>query len=449
MIYIGFLTSQLRLPPLVVRAYRWSTKPLRWVPLTTQSTALLLLALYLLAGPVRGSSDIVSAALAFGLLAVVTLITLLVLAQGIHFRSRPLLAVTTPTSDSYSNKSVRLVVSVAPARILPGFYLECHLDIAHQGASPSSLRISGASRLERKLHLDITFPHRGSWEIHGLRCHLRDSSGLAQVSWTIPQRAAIIIEPPRVRDSHLPLLSSTQRPGDLVTDTFNRQGDPFDIKPYHPSDGVKKIVWKAFAKSGELLSRHPEASMTPEGFVTIMVLARPEDDDLCGKATAYVRALKELQLDVVVGCEGAGSRDVANDASSCQKLLVDSVWDAAHSTPTSRIADTQAILDYCAQSTLKIAVRKMIIFVSGARVSDSGEAKHIEELAQWLTTCGIEPVFCLSEPQSLEVELATGLRQRAFALFVAPPTRTRPVTSATRYRAFLSRCLTKQWEVFV
>ena len=449
MIYKVFLTSQLRMPPFLVSAYRSCTKALRWAPLTIQSTTLLLLALYLLAGPVKGSSDIVSAALALGLLAVVALVTTLVLLQGLHFRSRSLLEITTPASASFSNEGVRLILTVSPARILPGFYLECSLDFAQEGTSPTALRISGASRFERKHHLDILFPHRGSWEIRGLRCHLRDSSGLAQFSWTIPQQNAIVIAPPRVRDSHLPLLSSTQRPGDLVTDAFNRQGDPFDIKPYHPSDGVKKIVWKAFAKSGELLSRHPEASMTPEGFVTIVVLARPEDDDLCGKVTAYVRALKELQLDVVVGCEGAGSRDVATDASSCQELLIDSVWDAEHSTATSIIADTQSILDYCTQSRLKITVRKMIIFVSGARVADTEQAKRIEALAQWLETCGIEPVFCLSEPGSLATEQSTGLRERAFSLFVAPPIDTRHVTSATHYRAFLSQCLAKQWEVFV
>ncbi len=422
---------------------------LGWLPLTPQSTALLLLSLYLLTGPVQLSSDIVSAALALGLLAVVTLAILFVVAQGVRLRTRPLFSVTPPSSGSHPDQSVRIILTLAPVRILPGSYLECTLDFVHPGITPHALRISGASRFERKLHLDLSFPHRGSWEIRGLLCTLRDSAGLAQISWKIPLQNAIIIEPRSISDSHLPILSSTQRPGDLVTDTLNRQGDPFDIKPYHPSDGVKKIVWKAFAKSGELLSRHPEASMTPEGFVTIVVLARPEDDNLCAKATAYVRALKELKLDLLVGCEGSSNRELATDETSCHELLIDSVWDAAQSTPELLIADTQAVLDHCSQSSLQITVRKMILFVAGSRVADPLQARSIEALAQWLASRGIEPIFCLSEPENLSTQTAGKLPQRIRALFIAPSAAEVQAVSALSYRTFLANCLSKQWEVFV
>jgi hypothetical protein len=449
MISKGFSTYRVR-SPLLARTGRRIRSTLAWLPLTPQSTALLLLALYLIFGPVHASSDIVSASLAFGLLAVVTLVALFVLAQGVQLRSKPLLSVTPPGPGSHANEKVRIILTLAPVRLLPGTYLECSLDFAHPGITPHSLRISGASKLERKLPLDLSFPHRGSWEIRGLLCSLRDSAGLAQISWNIPLQNAILIDPPLVAETHLPLLSSTQRPGDLVTDTLNRFGDPFDIKPYHPTDGVKKIVWKAFAKSGELLSRHPEASMTPEGFVTIVVLARPEDDTLCGKATAYVRALKELKLDLLVGCEGSKNRELATDVSSCQELLVDSVWDAALSTPASLIEDTQAVLDYCSQSSLQISVRKMILFVAGSRVADPLQARSIEALAQWLTSRHIEPIFCLSEPENLSTENSLNLPQRVRTLFIANPTaaETRAV-SAHSYRAFLSSCLSKQWEVFI
>jgi hypothetical protein len=250
-------------------------------------------------------------------------------------------------------------------------------------------------------------------------------------------------------DTSLPLLSSTQRPGDTVTDTLNRQGDPFDIKPYHPSDGIKKIVWKAFAKSGELLSRHPEASMTPEGFVTIITLARPEDDDICSKVIAYTRALEELKLDLLISCEGLHGRQLVRGSNACEELLIDSVWDAAQSNRETLEQDVHALLDWCAQSSGHIAVRKVLLFVSGARIANAREATRITALATWLASRGVEPVFCVSRPVLQQESEHQGRLHKAVSLFVTQPDAQAALPSATDYRAFLTTCLSRNWEVFV
>lgn len=200
---------------------------------------------------------------------------------------------------------VRVILSIEGARILPFFSLDIALQFEHEGASPALVRVSGFARGERHAHLDIVFPHRGSWDIHTIQCALRDVTGLSHYTWRIPLTTAITVAPPSASDSRLPVLSSTQRPGEMMIDIFNRQGEPFDIKSYHPSDGVKKIVWKAFAKRGELLSRHPEASMTPEGFVVMLVIAGCEGDPACAQAIAYTHSLSQLNLEIIASCEGA------------------------------------------------------------------------------------------------------------------------------------------------
>jgi hypothetical protein len=248
----------------------------------------------------------------------------------------------------------------------------------------------------------------------------------------------------------LPLVSSTQRPGDLVPDAVHRHGDPFDIKPYHPSDGIKKIVWKAFAKSGELLSRHPEPSMTPEGFVAIFVLARPEDDELCGMALAYTTALKELHLDLLLGCQGGSGRPLGDDVESSKALLVDSVWDAANASSESIAVDLQTLVDGCAASGSQVALRKMVVFCAGSRVADPAEAEVVTQLATWLDNHGIEPVFFMTQPQSLITRAATSsFALKAKALLVTPNASSSSTSSAANYQRFLSTCLSRQWEVFV
>jgi hypothetical protein len=263
-------------------------------------------------------------------------------------------------------------------------------------------------------------------------------------------QSSIIVEPPIPPNTTLPLVSSTQRPGDLAPDAVHRLGDPFDIKPYHPSDGIKKIVWKAFAKSGELLARHPEPSMTPEGFVAICVLARPEDDDLCGKALSYITALKELTLDLLVGCQGHNGRPLGHDAETGKTLLIDSVWDAAKATPGTLQIDLQALIDTCTSSSSQMQLRKVVVFCAGSRLADLAESRSIVELATWLDSQSIEPVFFLSQPQSLTPHpVQSRLTQKAQAIFLERISDTPQTYSASYYQSFLSTCLSKQWEVFL
>lgn len=422
---------------------------LRRSPLTLRGLLLLGLASYLLVGPVASKSDIVSASLAYGLIATIASIFILVTIGAFALRSRQLCSMTGPSERSVSGTETRIIFTIAPVRVPPGTWLELSLQFAHEAPPSRVLRISGASAQERKLHLDLTFPHRGAWDITALNCSLRDITGLVRYAWRIPYSDVINIYPPIVLDTSLPILSSTQRPGDAVTDTLNRQGDPFDIKPYHPSDGIKKIVWKAFAKSGELLSRHPEASMTPEGFVTIFTLARPEDDDICSKVVAYTRALEELKLDLLISCEGLHGRELVRSSQACEELLIDSVWDAAQSTRETIEQDVNALLDWCAESSGHIAVRKIILFVSGARITDSTEAERVTALATWLSTRGVEPVFCVSRPALQQETERVGGLQKATSLFVTSPDSQSDLPYATDYRAFLTNCLSRNWEVFV
>lgn len=431
-------TSARRLKALVSRS-----------PLTMRGILLSLLACYLLFGPVAAKSDIVSASLAYGLLATIFSVFILVTLGAFTLRSRPLCSITAPSEPAISGAETRIIFTVRPLRTPPGTWLEISLQFAHGKPPARALRISGASSRERKLHLDLTFPHRGAWDITAIQCSLRDITGLTRYSWQIPYSDVINVYPPTVSDTSLPLLSSTQRPGDTATDTLNRQGDPFDLKPYHPSDGIKKIVWKAFAKSGELLSRHPEASMTPEGFVTIITLARSEDDDICSKVIAYTRALEELKLDLLISCEGLHGRQLVRSSQGCEELLIDSVWDAAQSTRETLEQDVHALLDWCAQSAGHIAVRKMLLFVSGARIANPIEAARITELATWLSSRGVEPVFCVSRPTLRQESARPGQLHKVASLLITQPDTQSALPSATDYRAFLTACLSRDWEVFV
>ena len=317
------------------------------------------------------------------------------------------------------------------------------------GASAALVRVSGFADGDRRVHVDLTFPHRGEWDIRGIECTLRDVTGLTRFSWSIAQQTAVTIAPVPTHDSNLPVLSSTQRPGEMMVDIFNRQGEPFEIKSYHPSDGVKKIVWKAFAKRGELLSRHPEASMTPEGFVVIFTIAGKEGDRACAQVVAYAESLARLNLEIIASCEGANGRSAARSPEALRELLIDSVWDASPDKAGHLQQDAAELLDYCGRLTPSIKVSKLLLFISAERLALAGQAKQIEELAAWLSAQGITPVFCLTQPSAIVTLGASTKLDKLSRLLIAPAHDMSSDASVRSYQTFLASCLQRQWEVHV
>jgi uncharacterized protein (DUF58 family) len=409
----------------------------------------LLLLLYLLTGPVGTSTDIISASLVYALLVFIGLITFAVWIQGALLRRALSISVFPPAQAATSQESVRVVLAIERAAVIPFLMLELSIQFEHEGASPALLRISGFSKRERRAHIDLTFPHRGSWDITGLRCAVKDTFGFARHSWIVAEQTAIPVAPPTAHDSTLPVLSSTQRPGEMMVDIFNRQGDPFDIKQYHPADGIKKIVWKTFAKRGELLSRHPEASMTPEGFVVMFTIAGKEGDRACAHAYSYAQSLTKLNLEIIASCEGVKTRPPARSVEELHDLLIDSVWDAEPNSSQALQSDVAALLDYCRSLTPGISVSKLLLFTSAERISDPQHAQAIQDVAMWLANQGVTPAFCLSAPAITRPPQPWGVLAVISSLVTTPSEETNTSAVTTSYTSFLSSCLQRHWEVYV
>ncbi len=422
---------------------------LKRTPLTSRSVIFLLFCAYLLVGPVPHSSDIVAAALVCGLLALFLTIVIAAILQALYVQRRLGVELYPPDEPIISGKTARSVVKFSPLRLIPGMILECRLACLYEGISIPTITMFKGTPPDHRVAIDISAPHRGNWDIHGVRCVVGDLTGFIRVSWTIPLESSLIVYPPTQPDGRLPLVSSTQRAGDLVTDAVHRLGDPFDIKPYHPSDGIKKIIWKAFAKRGELLSRHAEASMTPEGFVALFVLAQPEDDNVCGKALSYVSALQELKLDLLLGCEGQANRSPGHDVDTCQELLIDSTWDAMHSSSTSLSTDLQSLFDACTQTGVAVTLRTIVIFCSGTRMAGPVGVELMRAVSQWLEERQIQPVFFITEPAIPSNARQPYWASKASHLIFEPTASNNDQASAEGYQRFLSTCLLKQWEVFI
>lgn len=176
------------------------------------------------------------------------------------------------------------------------------------------------------IQFSIHTPHRGEWILDGVRFELQDKLRLFKAFVTIPIQASVVAKIPTVETLPLPILSSSVTPGDTYPLSTERLGEPFDLRPYQPGDSMKRILWKTFARSGELITRQPEFSHSPEGEVLIFCAARTKDDYTASLALKYARDAEEYGASLVAGC--LGSDETFTSALSFEEGLIGSSFEA-------------------------------------------------------------------------------------------------------------------------
>ncbi len=389
-----------------------------------------------------------SAAMAYGIMGTTLLIALYVITHGLLIRRRVKITVATFAGELVAGESASILVESAPFRILPLLTLKVSLPWKRGDVPTSHVLFSGRGIQSRRGRVTLTFPHRGVWEAAPLICTYSDFLGLIQVRWSIVSDFSVHVAPPLCFEANLPIISSSQRPGDLATDTLNREGDHYDLKRYHPSDGIKKIVWKVFAKRGELLSRHPEASITPEGYVLIFVCAGKQDDDVVARAVSYVEMVTDLQIDVSATCEGAPEGEIAHTGAQLKELAIETVWDTENDK--TLINGLQSLLSSSTLRSENSRIEKIMLFCSDRRLGTPDGRLSIEQALGWLAVQGIAPVVVMS--QSISRERSATLSSASHFLssvFISTPPRDNQTSASSRYSDFVNTCLKNQWEVLI
>lgn len=413
-------------------------------PFTKQFFITALVCAYLILFIAHPENDIIATALTYGLILAVSLVCTYTLLHAVMIKSKVQPRLTPPNQPLYAGAEFTTVLHIPFLRSLPGIAYEFSPQLEHSGGIITTARVvAGPTNI--RLPLSTILPHRGTWRVVGLTCSIKDITGFLSFRWRIPIETSYYVLPPPLEISSYPILSSSQRAGDIAPDLSRRVGDPYDLKQYHPSDGIKKIVWKVYAKSGELISRHPEPSMTPEGFVGVFVAARRMDDDICRASLHYVETLAEVGVDVRLACEGMGGLALANDASTASDLLIDSVWGIGHSK--SPVSDLQALVNACRLKAPGGDVQTILIFVSGSRLIEPEETNRIVEIGTWLEGEAIAPTFILTKPRT-SIPYPSYPNQSILEKLCFIEKQHVANSSAQEYNHFLGICVSRGWEVY-
>lgn len=435
--------------------------------LSVRGAILLLLGIYLLLGPASREMDIVAAVVGGTFVVIVLGATFLTTLLSWQLRRNLKISFSSPEnisnfSDAHSavpNSPLVLVTTLNKFNVPPGFILSLQINFLQDGVETTLHSLSGNQPSLQRLSEIVNFPHRGDWSVRDFALTFGDRFGISLANWSFPvgqKSPNVRIFPPISQGNSIPVMSSCHRAGDELVDTNNREGDLFDLKRYHPSDGVNRILWKIYAKSGELISRHPESAVAPEGQVALFAITRPQDDIICSELIAYLKVLERHGLDVLVGCSGMGQRSAARNSQKAEELLIESVWEGANLTRAEMLREVEFFISSIRSRDQNLQFDRVLLFFEGEIFDTSEEVSFAAEIGDLLSSIGIEPVFIVKPPDGVVIKeqrriksdssISLNFLSRIGRLFVTPQN-INDSSSGDCFSEFLALCLRRQWQL--
>lgn len=455
------------------------SKALHSLILTPRGMLLLALALILLLGPGRLETDIIASTLGWALMLVLALSVALTLTAGLLVK-RSIRIRIREQSDALratAGSATQATIELTPTSVLPFFRLSIALVFEHPLPVSTTHHLTGknpgGSTTHRKISEQIKFPHRGLWRTTHVAAAYGDRFGFASLKWEIAigptdsQEAdlefghSFLIYPAPYPTQRLPIIASAHRPGDLMAETREPQGDLYELKKYYPGDSMRRIVWKIFAKSGDLISRHPEASVSPDGQVAIYVVALPEDDATCAVAAEFTNQIEESDLSAILGCLGASANDLALRPHDSELLLIKNTWNSLAANINDELY-SESFTEYLRkvrEILSTTALERVMIFTSLSGLSSPVAAQRIVSLGSLAVAQGVQPVFYVTGVSALTfasdypgddllskrlgATLSTWLTEGSDSKISSRLERTKQL-----YLSFLESCTAQGWQVF-
>lgn len=225
-----------------------------------------------------------------------------------------------------ANRDVPSGLILHQSSLLPLFELKIQRVFDHRGVASPLHVVRGREDYVRYLIDSVNFPHRGIWRLTSVKVTVGDRFGLSRSLFELPVQQELEVFAPIQPIRPLPIVAASAKAGDLIEHVRERTGDPFDMKAYDPSDGVSRIFWKTFAKSGQLVVRRPEASVIPEGEVAVYVVAGKEDDHVEGAFASYLEQLRNNSIACLFGTDGTNQLLVSD--GQIFRALHEAVWNS-------------------------------------------------------------------------------------------------------------------------
>lgn len=185
---------------------------------------------------------------------------------------------------------------------LPSLRLFPLLDIQLEWAKPCGsvveLLLDDDQTKER-----VTLVEHGDFERVERCIKVLDVLGLASMTLRYSSPANIAVLPNRGGLARVPWLASLNDGEDLPHPSGAAVGDRLELRRYHAGDPARFIHWKAFARTGKLMQREPERSLSRTHRTAAYLVAGPADGASAAAALAVLDA-SALGIDWVFAADG-------------------------------------------------------------------------------------------------------------------------------------------------
>jgi hypothetical protein len=249
----------------------------------------------------------------------------------------------------------------------------------------------------------------------------------------------------------VPIIASSYREGDTISHPIDHHGDYYDIKRYHPSDGMNKLLWKLFAKSGDLLSRKPEESVSPEGQTVAFCLATRADDALASAFSRYLEHAESNETAIIASCLGGAHSPLARTASGMLDLLVSAAFNISIQLEDATVRSEMEQFLSRAKELLEVSkLANVLVFVSPSFTRSALYAGYLKNIGMLIAAEGAMPIFCyLEQPGHAALAAHRSLQipflEKCLALCYEPAAENKRTGDYQQY--FKDACQQRGWQV--
>ncbi|MCK5797062.1 MAG: DUF58 domain-containing protein, partial [Deltaproteobacteria bacterium] len=264
------------------RAFAWIYEQRFRVPLTPLGLVLGLLALWVYRAVAGEEMDFVLYAATLVALAV---LGLAVVSVGL---ATLLLWLRLRGQRGLEDLALESGVAAATGYSFPRFAAWPLVQVRLTWADPPAVEASMA-RARGRLQEVVTPRQRGERLAVRRRFIVSDIFGLARLGLTRPAAQRVRILPGRAQMSGQVIASVVGGEG-LSHPLGPPEGERLDMRRYAPGDPLRFILWKAFARTRQLLVRAPERAIAPSPSVMAYFVAGPEDEATAAMARFFIEA---------------------------------------------------------------------------------------------------------------------------------------------------------------
>ena len=368
---------------------------LKYIPITSRGWCISAVAGYFLFGPPSKGFDIIASYLGYGTVAAVVYGICLGALSSIMIRRRctvELAPLASTEGRFVAGNPVQLSAIATIGTRLPFFRLTITPIWPNSTVTHPIPQLRHAESGSYSAVFPVILPHRGEWLVSEYQVRYHDLLGITSFQWrsALHHPLSLTIYPPDAPSDNLPIVTLRRSSGDLELVDQTTEGDYFDLKRYDPSDGIRRIVWKIFARTGQLVARHPEPQTQPEGKTVVFAIADHLEDRVAASAIRYVARAEEIGMEIRCGCLGMSGEPLARNREDTLRLLLKTVWESHHANLNGEISRFISLLstELSDGHTPQIA-----LFIDNLRLRNPHAVSILHEVTKLLAAHQSEPVW--------------------------------------------------------